>query len=477
MNFRFFVILHFILFLIRIYIISKTFIIDDEAYYHMYSKHLAWGYIDHGPIVTFLIKIFSIFSESGFSLRFGAVLSTCILSISMYFFGKFYFNQKTGMFLSLLISANLLFHINSTIITPDVPLSFCLILAIMGYYISYHYNEKLIYISGFFLGMAILSKITAVFTALAIATYPFIAKDLKHWIYKKEFHLSFLIAFIVFSPFIIWNINNDFAFIRYQGAHVTEGGDFEDFFELWLSLIILVGPLLYYYSVLYPLKKILSLKKLNENSTYFIYITAVPLIYFITHSIFSKFEINWPAPIFLSGLFIVGIKLGQIESFSKKILFQIGYSASLIIIITVQTFKPFLPTNSKSDVTNRYHVYKDLLIEIPKILRDSPELRGLRIASNNYQIPSIVNFYLEPHLEATCLSIGYHETLYSFIHDDIIGEDFLFIKPKYGRPDWMESNFQSMSFIKEFTAIRDNNIIAKYSVWHLKNYLGKESVY
>ena len=80
-------------------------------------------------------------------------------------------------------------------------------------------------------------------------------------------------------------------------------------------------------------------------------------------------------------------------------------------------------------------------------------------------------------MEATCLSIGYHETLYSFIHDDIIGEDFLFIKPKYGRPGWMESNFQSISFIKEFTAIRDNNIIAKYSVWHLKNYLGKENIY
>ena len=113
MNFRFFVVVHFILLLIRIYIISKTFIIDDEAYYHMYSKHLAWGYIDHGPIVAFLIKIFSIFSDSGFSLRFGAVLSTCILSISTYVFGKFYFNQKTGMYLSLLISANLLFHINS----------------------------------------------------------------------------------------------------------------------------------------------------------------------------------------------------------------------------------------------------------------------------------------------------------------------------------------------------------------------------
>ena len=477
MNFRFFIFIQFLLFLIRIYIISKTFIIDDEAYYNMYSKHLDWGYIDHGPVIAYLIKIFSILNDSGFSLRIGAVLSSCILCATTYVFGKLYFDQKTGIFFSLLISANMLFHTNSTIITPDVPLSLFLILSIMGYYISYYYNKKLIYISGFFLGIALLSKITAVFTALAIATYPLIAKDLKHWIYKKEFYLSFLIAFIVFSPFIIWNINNDFAFIRYQGAHATEGGDLKDFFELWLSLAILVGPLFYYYSVLYPLKNIRFLKKIDENSSYFVYITAVPLLYFMAHSMFSKFEINWPAPIFLSGLFIVGIKFGQIKSYSKKILIQIGYSSFLIIIITVQTFKPFLPINSKSDVTNRYHIYKDLLMEIPKILRDSPELRGLRIASNNYQIPSIINFYLKPDLEATCLSIGYHETLYSFIHDDIIGEDFLFIKPKYGRPDWMESNFQSMSFIKEFTTIRENNIIARYSVWHLKNYLGKEKVY
>ncbi|GIR22721.1 hypothetical protein CM15mP37_02260 [bacterium] len=99
----------------------------------------------------------------------------------------------------------------------------------------------------------------------------------------------------------------------------------------------------------------------------------------MTHSLFSKFEINWPAPIFLSGLFIVGIKLGQIESFSKNFIsnwilnfFNHCYSSS--------NFQTISPINSKSDVTNRYHEYKDLLIEIPKILRDSPELRGLRIA-------------------------------------------------------------------------------------------------
>ena len=87
----------------------------------------------------------------------------------------------------------------------------------------------------------------------------------------------------------------------------------------------------------------------------------------------------------------------------------------------------------------------------------------------------MINFYLNPDEEATCLSIGYHNTLYSFIHNmnDLIGEDFLFIKPRFSRPDRIASYFESMELIAEFSGKRGDNIISKYSVWHLKNYYGK----
>ena len=53
-----------ILFAVKLYFISNTFLVDDEAYYAMYARHLAWGYIDHGPVVAFIIWIFTFLNES-----------------------------------------------------------------------------------------------------------------------------------------------------------------------------------------------------------------------------------------------------------------------------------------------------------------------------------------------------------------------------------------------------------------------------
>src|SRR5215831_20540983 len=57
-----------------------TELLDDEAYYWVYSKFLDWGYFDHPPMVALLIKIgYSLFhSELGVRLLI-ALLSTLTL--------------------------------------------------------------------------------------------------------------------------------------------------------------------------------------------------------------------------------------------------------------------------------------------------------------------------------------------------------------------------------------------------------------
>ena len=49
-----FVIIWFILNLIQSYF---TEIIDDEAYYWVYSQALEWGYFDHPPMIALLIRL------------------------------------------------------------------------------------------------------------------------------------------------------------------------------------------------------------------------------------------------------------------------------------------------------------------------------------------------------------------------------------------------------------------------------------
>ena len=473
-NFKFFVGLSLLLLIIRLLFISNTLLINDEAYYAIYARHLAWGYVDHGPIVAYLIKLFTLIWENSFTVRLGATTLMSVLTIILYYFGKKYFNTETGIVLSLSLTANMLFHTNSIVITPDVPMTFFTILAMMFYYLAYCVNKKYIYIGGGMLGLAVLSKISALFPAIGIALYPILIKEKRHWLKNIHYYGSFTLAFLIFLPFIIWNFQNDFAFVRNQGSHIYRGGGFGHFINLWLGLAVISGPLFFYFSVIKPFANLKSWKSSSDSIQFFTIVTIVPLSYFLGHSLFSKFELNWPAPVFLSGLFLLAL---QINNSQKRFYYaQIIYSLLLIFIITVQTFKPILPVKGDADITNRYYMYDGFLNGLEKFLNENPELSNTRIATNNFQIPSMINFYLEPKLEATCLSIGYQQTLYSFLYPNITqkNDDFIFIKHGMGVPKFLENHFTEILPLKEFKVRRGDQILSNFSLWHVKDFSGEK---
>ena len=247
---KIFIPLSLFLIILRLIFISNTVLINDEAYYAIYARHLAWGYVDHGPVIAYLIKFFTLIWENSFTVRLGATTLMTIITVVLYFFGKTFFNRQVGVLLSLSMTANMLFHTNTIVITPDVPMTFFTILAIMFYYLAYCVDKKYIYIGGIMLGLAVLSKISALFPALGIALYPLLIKDKRHWLKNVNYYGSFIVALLIFLPFIIWNLQNDLAFVRNQGSHIYRGGGIAEFIKLWLGLAIFSGPLFFYYSVI-----------------------------------------------------------------------------------------------------------------------------------------------------------------------------------------------------------------------------------
>ena len=464
------------LIILRLLFIGNTLLIDDEAYYAMYARHLSWGYIDHGPVIGYLIYLFTIFGENSFTVRLSALVLLIILTVVLYNFGKQHFNKNTGIIMSLGISANMLFHTNSVVVTPDVPLAFFTIMAILYYYKAYFIHGKYFYIGGLFLGLAILSKVSALFPAIGIILFPFINSAKRHILFDLRFYGSLLIALILFMPFIIWNLQNDLAFVRYQGSHITQGGSWSDFTSLWAGLFVTAGPILFYYSVVKPFLLIKNMKSIKIEIQYFVIVTIVPLCYFLSHSFFSRMEVNWPAPIFSGGLFLFGLCLGKDwPLFRKRFAFQIAFSLFLILLVTIQTFFPLLPVKGKIDVTNRYHIYNIMNNQLEDYLNNNPELKNKRFLAENYQIPSMINFYLNPDLEATTLSINYHSTLYSFIYNDnnFIGKDFLFLKRGKKFPDNYKPYFENIHLLDTLYSKRDGKDIATYSLWHVMNYKGR----
>ena len=463
---------------LRIFFISNTLLIDDEAYYAMYARHLSWGYIDHGPVIAYLVRLFTILGENSFTVRLGALTLLFMLTVFLYRFGKTYFNEATGIIMSLGISANMLFHTNAVVITPDVPLAFFTIMAIIYYYKAYFIDAKYLYAAGILLGLAVLSKVSALFPAVGIILFPFVIQGKRHFLSDIRFYGSLVAALLVFIPFIIWNLQNDLAFVRYQGSHVTSSGSWSDFRGLWLSLLVTIGPVFFYYSVIKPFLLLKRLLSISPELTYFTIVTIIPTIYFLVHSVFSRMEVNWPAPIFSGGLFLFGILLGENwPVYRKRFIFQVGFSLLLILIVTVQTFWPFLPIKGKIDVTNRYHIYNAFPSELKAYLQAYPELQNKRLLADNYQIPSMINFYLNPSLEASALSINYHETLYSFLYQDgmFVGKDFLFLKRGKTFPKKFTPYFDDAILLQLFESKRLGQKVAGYSLWSVTNYRGKSA--
>lgn len=465
------------LFALRIFFISSTMVIDDEAYYAIYSRHLSPGYIDHGPVVAYLIYgTTAIFGENSFGIRVGAVLMLTVLGVILYRFGAKRFNKRTGWVLSLTVITNVLFHTNGVVITPDAPLAFFTILAILTYSRAYHEDGKYFFVGGVFLGLAVLSKISAVFPALAIVLYPWLIKDFRWATRDVRYYISFFLAALIFMPFIYWNAVNDWAFFRYQGAHVTEGGGWKSFLELWGALAILSGPILFYYAVVKPFQ--LLGRKTGGELTYFSLVSVVPLAYFLIHSFLSRMELNWPAPVFFGGLFVFSILAGENWGvMRKRTVAQIVFSLVLVTLITVQTYFPFLPVHGKNDITNRYYAYQSFPNELREFLTKELNDPSLRIASNNFQIPSMINVYARPKLEATCLSIGYHETLYSFLIPDstLINQDLIICWKGNDFPAAFKPYFGKITKMKSFQSIRGSHMIKTHTLWIAEDYRGKDA--
>jgi hypothetical protein len=49
----------------------------DEAYYWLWSRHLALSYFDHPPMIAYLIKLSTVFSQSAV-FWCGALQKTCL---------------------------------------------------------------------------------------------------------------------------------------------------------------------------------------------------------------------------------------------------------------------------------------------------------------------------------------------------------------------------------------------------------------
>src|SRR6202790_380022 len=274
----------------------------DEAYYWMWSKHLAGGYYDHPPMVAYVIRLGTLMAgDTEFGVRLVSILLALPMSFAVYRTAAILFGgERVAATATILLNVTLMAAVGTLIVTPDAPLlvSSSFVLFFLAKVLETGRGVWWLAV-GAAVGLALLSKYTALFFGPAILIWLVSVPKLRRWLISLWPYLGGAVASAIFSPVILWNRDHQWvSFIKQIGRARIE--DFKPAFigELIPTQIVFATPLVFILGAmgLYALLRRntgASAARTLVNATFW---TIV--VYFIWHSLHARVEANWFAPIY-----------------------------------------------------------------------------------------------------------------------------------------------------------------------------------
>src|ERR1700709_288159 len=293
-----------ILALVALRLVAAAFtpITFDEAYYWMWSKHLAGGYYDHPPGVALVIRLGTMIAgDTELGVRLVSILLALPMSWAVYRAATILFGgRRVAATATVLLNVTLMAAVGTMIVTPDAPL------LVASSFVLFYLAKVLAtgrgawwLAVGVAVGAALLSKYTALFFGPAILIWLAAIPKLRRWLISPWPYLGAIVAFAIFSPVILWNADHQWvSFIKQLGRARIEDLTLRYIGELLPTQIAFATPLVFILGsmglyALWKRKAGASAARVLINSMFW-----TITLYFVWHSLHSRVEANWFGPVY-----------------------------------------------------------------------------------------------------------------------------------------------------------------------------------
>ena len=231
-------------FLLRLVYLGSVELLPEEAYYWNYSRHLDFGYLDHPPMVAWLIRLgTAAFGQSQFGVRIGALGCGIVASLFTYRLTRNLFGEASALGALLLAQTLPFFFLAGFLMTPDAPLT-------AAWAASLYYLERALlagrrgawWLAGLALGIGAISKYSiGLLVPVALAFMLWDARARRWWRCSEPYGAA-LLALAIFSPVILWNAQHDWASFAFQTSRrIAETSRFA-LHKLVASALVLITP-------------------------------------------------------------------------------------------------------------------------------------------------------------------------------------------------------------------------------------------
>jgi 4-amino-4-deoxy-L-arabinose transferase-like glycosyltransferase len=373
----------------------------DEAYYWLWSRHLAFGYLDHPPLIALVIRAgTAIFGDTSFGVRFVPWLLSVAASWAVWRAGTLILgNAYAGVLAALFFNLMPMIGIEALAATPDAPqiaAAAFLLLALAK--VAQTARGAWWIAAGIAAGFGLLSKYTGFFLGAGIVVWLAAVPKERRWFLSFWPYLGAAIALVMFLPVVVWNAEHDWISFAMQFGRVGAGGwTLRYLGEFLAAQLGLATPFLAVLGTAGIVAILRSREAMASRLALPAAMIAPAAIYFLWHSLHDRVQGNWPS--FLYPAFavaaaaayagIANVGTGWIVRNSRRL--AIPIAAAMVAMIYAQAVWGIIPRV-------RDPVSRLIAVGMDRVVTDIESLRARThanaVLTTGYALTGWLSFYM-----------------------------------------------------------------------------------
>lgn len=451
---------------------------EDEAYYRLWALAPAMGYLDHPPMIGWMIAIGRwVGGDNPFGIRFPAILVSLLGPLVLWRTVAILFGPIAARRAVWIALAMPLLAVGGVIITPDTPS--VLFWGLAGWalaelYVSRNANWWLAV--GAFAGLGLLSKYSNLFVGASILMWLSLARTNWRWFRCWQLWAGGVLAALVALPVVLWNYQHDWVSFAKQFGRVGQGQGLTVAYlaELIGGSIGLMSPVIAVLAAV-GLRKAARSAIAGDPPGALLVAGMLPfLAYLIFHSLHDRVQANWMAPLYPSFAICAALALGAIEirprpdrAFGRLGCWAVAIGLLLSGLIYWHTLYPLVQLPGQKDPTSQTQGWRELAAEIERMRAATG---ACWIATSNYATTGQLAYELKDKAPVVQLNERIRYLHLPAPDAALLRCPALYVELER-RADgaWLVERFRSVTRLDSLTRSHAGVPLATYAV-----YLGKE---
>ena len=372
----------------------------DEAQYWVWSENFEFGYFSKPPLIAWIIGAATAVCGEGEScIRAASPLLHGITALFVALTANRLFDRKTALMAGLVFLTLPAVSFSALIISTDVPLLTCWAMALWALTgLSEGRGRGAVRWSvllGIAIGAGLLAKYAMSYFLISAGLLVFYDTAFRRALFTRPMILAALLALVIVSPNLIWNLSTGWATIGHTAGNANLGGNLfnpDQFAGFIGAQFGIMGPLLF--PVIGWGLYLWGRGRLNEDERLLLLFT-VPVLLIVTALAFlARANANWAATAYVAGsILVTRLLIRDFAGWGGKVLKgALGLHAGLAAILYLGViFSGPITQFAGKDPLHRMRDWDDTADQIRVLVRDQqlPAVMfdyRLTMASLKYQL-------------------------------------------------------------------------------------------